>query len=815
VGGTATTVTATIIDNAASSTCTPITIAFKPMEGGAVTTEFGVGNVSACKAALGTGNGTFSAGVTLGGEVATLTLTFNPSTAGERSAALNITDSTNSAFGTATVTGIGQGAIANLDPGVSTAFTTGFTSPTSVVADVAGDLFVADAGAGKVYEIAAGTTTLTSIGSFTTPVDLVLDANGNLYVADSGTNQIDEIANTFSGALGGFTAGAQSVAVSSSAMIGGLALNAPNGLAIGPDGVLYISDSKNARVVTFNPVNGITSPTIATSANGLISPTGVAVDSANNLYVADKTAGLYIYIAGGGITSVAPKGATEPVGVAVEPSGTPIVADLLTGAIVRIPLNGSGIPIGANAYVIEQNPSSAQSLFMDAAGDIYTADVSGKAVYAIQRTAASLNFGTVSDGLNLSLPVTLMNAGNAPATLASPAYTAPNNPLFSFGPAGSNGCGSGNGPAGASCQFSATFSPITGSTQESGTASILLSSPAGSATVNLTGLSTTSSILPQTITNFNPKTPILAGQQFTLTATPGASGNPVTFKIDGTSACVPCATISGDVLTAVATGTIIVDANELGGTVGGKQYSNAPTVKVTITINSAVAADVKAILVSQNQWFPKLVSGGFTAGANPAGGSFAINQQGNVYVGSQYGGDVEMYNPSKGTVVSFATISNPGGIAVDSHNNLYISHDYNSIILKVPYVNGAYAAVTDATSAPATSGASRFPMDPPLRREPARSSSATLPASLRVLALWSIRMSTRSARLRLIPGATSSLPRASTPRRATSATWPRRAPISTSCFSAPAILPPRRSCCRPTHPLLRWGTITTSWMAWL
>jgi len=702
VGGTATTATANIIDNAAS--CTP-TLTLAATESGAPTTEFAAGTPSSCGTALGTGSGTFSAGVTLTGAATTVTLTFKPALAGERSAAFTITDSANSAAGTVTVTGIGQGAIANLDPGVSTAFTTGFTSPTSVVADVAGDLFVADSGAGKVFEIATGTTTLTSIGSFSTPEALVLDANGNLYVADSGTNQIDEIANTFSGALGGFTAGAQSVAVSSSATIGGSALSAPNGLAIGPDGVLYISDSKNARVVTFNPVNGVTGPTIATSANGLISPSGVAVDSASNLYVADKTAGLYIYSPSGATTSVAPKGATELVGVAVEPSGTPIVADLLTGAIVRIPLNGSGIPIGANAFVIEQNPQSAQSLSMDAQGNIYTADVSGKAVYAIARTAASINFGTVSDGLSLSLPVTLMNAGNAPAVLASPAYTAPTNPLFSFGPAnGTNGCGSGSGPAGASCQFSATFSPITGSTQESGTASILLSSPAGAATVNLTGLSTTSSILPQTIANFNPKTSIFAGQQFTLAATPGASGNPVTFKIDGTSACVPCATISGDVLTAVATGTIIVDANELGGTVSGKQYSNAPTVKVTITINSAVAADAKAILVSQTQWFPKLLSGGFTAGANPAGGSFAINQQGNVFVGSQYGGDVEMYNPSKGTVVSFATISNPGGIAVDSKNNLYISHDYNSIILKVPYVSGAYVAVTDASAAPACTG---------------------------------------------------------------------------------------------------------------
>jgi sugar lactone lactonase YvrE len=709
LGGAATTVTANIIDNAAS--CTP-TLTLTATEAGAPTAEFAAGTPSSCSAAHGTGNGSFSAGVTLNGAAFTVTLTFKPAKVGERSAAFTIADSANSAAGTITVSGVGQGGLANLDPGVQTAYTTGFNSPSSVVIDLAGDLFIADPGAGKVIEIPAGTTTPKSIGSFSIPRALVQDANGNLYVADSGTNQIDEIPNTFSGAQGGFTAGAQSVVVSSSAMFGGMALSGPNGLAIGPDGVLYITDAKNTRVVTFNPVNGMLGTTQAIGANGLKAPVGIAVDASNNLYVADTGAGsVFMFTPTAGFSTVTVGGSSpvsEPVGVAVEASGSLLIADKLTGAIVRVPVNSSGVPTASNAFLIEQNPQSAGSLFMDASGNIYTADMSGKAVYAIQRTAASVNFGTVSDGVSLSLPVTLMNAGNAAATLASPDYTAPTNPLFSIAPASTNGCGAGNGPAGASCQFIATFSPISGSTQQSGTATILISSPAGSATVNLTGLSTTSSILPQAITNFNPPTPILAGQQITLSATAGVSGNPVTYTIDGTSSCASCASINGNVLTATAAGSVIVDANELGGTVGGHQYSNAPTVKKNVTITSPTPAGMEGLVLTSPVSWSALPAGGTFAQDSGAGSSFGVNPQGNALVSTSYGGFIELFNVSTATWTQlgpYGKYGNTGGVTVDSAGNGYLGALYSGIVAKLPYNGGAYSTwatePTGASTAPA------------------------------------------------------------------------------------------------------------------
>jgi hypothetical protein len=384
----------------------------------------------------------------------------------------------------------------------------------------------------------------------------------------------------------------------------------------------------------------------------------------------------------------------------VDASGSVLVADATTGNIVRIP-NLSGTLTTANSVTIETVAPQASSLWLDWQGNAYVASASAKAAYAIQRTAAAINLGTVQDGVTNSGTVYLMNAGNAAASLGSPDVTQSANTMFTLVDAATNGCSSGSsGPPGASCQFTATFAPPVGTANgpQTGTATINITTPAVTFNVNMSGAATQSSILSQTITNFSPTTPILVGQQITLSATGGASGNPVTFSIDASSACKTCATVSGATLTAIGAGTVIVDANQAAGSAGGKQYAAAPQVQATVVIKNATAAGVPGLIMSQTNWLAALPNGGFTAGANLAGGSFAVNQQGNIIVGTQYGGSVVLINGQTGAVTTLASVSNPGGVTVDSKNNLYVSHDYNSVIYKVPYVNGAYATLTDAPS---------------------------------------------------------------------------------------------------------------------
>ena len=223
----------------------------------------------------------------------------------------------------------------------------------------------------------------------------------------------------------------------------------------GPDGRLYIADLGNSRVVSYNLVTGET----AVPITGLKNPWGIAVDSSNNLYVADTGNGNVLIDAAGAQSTLTVPNAAAPWGVRVDASGSLIVSDHATGNIVWVP-SVAGVLTPASAVTIEKNPDTALGIALDASGNLFTTDATGASVYAIQRTAAALNLGTVSDGVTNSANVTLESDGNMPATLATPDVTEPTNTMFTLVPAASNGCSSGSsGPPGMACQFTGTFAP--------------------------------------------------------------------------------------------------------------------------------------------------------------------------------------------------------------------------------------------------------------------------------------------------------------------------------------------------------------------
>ena len=87
---------------------------------------------------------------------------------------------------------------------------------------------------------------------------------------------------------------------------------------------------------------------------------------------------------------------------------------------------------------------------------------------------------------------------------------------------------------------------------------------------------------PQAINFTQPISPVTysTGLQITLTATGGASGNPVVFTRDSSSTAT--GSISGSTLTVTSAGNLVIDANQAGGT----NYSAAPQVQRTITVNA-------------------------------------------------------------------------------------------------------------------------------------------------------------------------------------------------------------------------------------
>jgi hypothetical protein len=93
----------------------------------------------------------------------------------------------------------------------------------------------------------------------------------------------------------------------------------------------------------------------------------------------------------------------------------------------------------------------------------------------------------------------------------------------------------------------------------------------------------------QTITFPSPG-PGVVGQSATLTATGGASGNPVVFSVDASSGSGVCSVsgTNGSTVNYLAPGSCVIDANQA----AGNGYSAAPQVQQTITVSAAPATQL-------------------------------------------------------------------------------------------------------------------------------------------------------------------------------------------------------------------------------
>jgi len=198
----------------------------------------------------------------------------------------------------------------------------------------------------------------------TDPRACALDPTGNLYIADTIDNRIRRVDTQ------GLITTVAGSGVAGLSGDGGPAtaaqLNAPEGIALGPDGSLYIADTANERIRRVDAQTGIITTIAGNGQEGyggdgrkgttaeLDVPLGLAVDLRGNLYIADSgnnrvrkvdVAGTITTVAGNGIRGYAGDGGpaakaelAAPTGVAVDRSDNLYVADFLNNRIRVIAL---------------------------------------------------------------------------------------------------------------------------------------------------------------------------------------------------------------------------------------------------------------------------------------------------------------------------------------------------------------------------------------------------------------------------------------------------------------------------------------------
>ncbi len=238
-------------------------------------------------------------------------------------------------------------------------------SPRNVAVDAAGNIFVGDTYYHQVFRInAAGTIAVVAgtgkqgfsgdggpatLAQLDTPAGMVVDAAGNLFIADSANGRIRKVTPEGN--------------ISTVAAISG-----PTGIAVDPAGILYVSQiaSNTVRRVLLDGTSSVLAGTgtagyfadggPATLA-GLFQPSGVELDAAGNLFVADSgnrrvrkitPQGIISTVAGNGAAGVTGDGGPAtaasldgPADLAISKDNTLYISDGASGRVRSV--NGDGV----------------------------------------------------------------------------------------------------------------------------------------------------------------------------------------------------------------------------------------------------------------------------------------------------------------------------------------------------------------------------------------------------------------------------------------------------------------------------------------
>jgi hypothetical protein len=334
------------------------------------------------------------------------------------------------------------------------------SNPFGIAVDSSGNLFIADTYNHCIREVSSSTgviATVAGTGSFgfsgdggaatsaqlRNPFGVAVDAVGNLFIADTDNNRIRKVSSgtiTTVAGTGSFGFSGDSGLATSAQ------LNWPNGIAVDSAGNFYIGDTSNNRirkVTALGVINTIAGNSgsvyngdnIAATSAGLSVPTGIAVDVAGNLFIADQYHSRIRKVSSGIITTIAGTGsygytgdsgaATSaqinfPYSVAVDSTGDIFIADSNNHRIREVT---TSIPPSVSAYFpqVAIGGGWSTSFTLNNTG---SATVSGDLILVdYQGNPFTVNISTL--GLGSSFPISIP-AGGTMFLTANP--VSPNDP---------------------------------------------------------------------------------------------------------------------------------------------------------------------------------------------------------------------------------------------------------------------------------------------------------------------------------------------------------------------------------------------------
>lgn len=157
---------------------------------------------------------------------------------------------------------------------------------------------------------------------FSSPVGMAFDAAGNLFVAEWGAGRVSRI-----DATGNRTTFADGI-------------SGPSGLTIGSDGTIYVASYSRDEVYRFTPAGER-----STHVTGLATPAGIGFDRSGRLLIANRRTNQIVAVTGNGQLETVIDGLQTPVGAVQTPDEGYVVSNI-DGDITIVRPDGSRIQTG-------------------------------------------------------------------------------------------------------------------------------------------------------------------------------------------------------------------------------------------------------------------------------------------------------------------------------------------------------------------------------------------------------------------------------------------------------------------------------------
>ena len=553
---------------------------------------------------------------------------------------------------------------------------TGVKQPEGIAVDASGDVFIADVGNARLLkETPAGGGTYTQtvvyqsvVGSFVNPYGVALDSSGDVFVSgesyNSGTSSYQYHIFEFTPAAGNtYTETVLTVA----------GLLSPAGLAVDSSNNLYIADENYPRVTKGTVAAGVFTQTALvvddSSFNWLDVPVWLAVDNNGNVFVTNPTSGGY--------------------------DADTVIEAVLYGGGYHYRIFGAGFSSSVMPY----------SVATDTSGNVFVAVNLLGSAEVLKISTPTTNLGSVNVGSTsavFSMPFTFSSATTFGQTGAANSAGG-----TEFVDTGTGTCDTGGASkfyaAGASCTVNVTFSPKyaglrQGVVQVVNDVGIIIAEQF----ITGTGIAPQVSFAPATVTSF--------GSALSAPTSVAVDGKGVVYVADGGTA--------NEIYTETPSGSTYTQS-----TLPTSQFGDGQVYGVTVDGGDNVSFGYTnggfSYVVQAQPQPPNPDGGGFVANngegsalnvpkgiaEDGAGNIYIVDSGNNRVVEVLYSSGSNFDQPSTWQLNVATGLNGPTAVAVDPNGIVYIADTGNNRVLKeVPSSVGVFTqsvAVSTGLSAPA------------------------------------------------------------------------------------------------------------------